>query len=131
MTDTRDAVEETHTGAMSRGACENCVLERFWFQATAGAGGISLWGPPRGICHQVPCPGSHFVDPSCYELAQTHKGARVQGWRVVGVGGGGNSRDQSSMSATLTLFSGQSTCSLLGIAWGGWARLQGLGVHLS
>ena len=42
--------------------------------------------------------------PSCYELAQAHKWARVQSWGVVVVGGGGNSRDQSSMSASLTLF---------------------------
>ena len=89
MTDIHDAGEETRAVPLSRGACEDCVFERFWFQATAGEGGIALWGPPRGMCRQVTLPGSHLVDPSCYAVDQAHKGARVQGWGVVVVGGGG------------------------------------------
>jgi len=104
MTDIRDAVEETRAGALSSSACEDCVFERFWFQATVGAGGIGLGGPPSGICRQVTFPGSYLVHLSCYELAQAHEGARAQGWGVVVVGAGGNSRDQSSMSASLTRF---------------------------
>jgi len=52
----------------------------------------------------VAIPNSHLVYPSCYELAQAHKGTRVQGQGVVVVGRGGTSRVQSSMSASLTLF---------------------------
>ena len=86
MTDICNAMEETRAGALSRGACEDSVFERLWFQTTAGAGGIGLWGPPRGVCHQVAFPGPHLVDSSGYELAQAHKGARVEGWGVVVVG---------------------------------------------
>jgi len=104
VTDIRDAVEEGCVGALSRGACEDCMFERFWFQATAGGGGIGLGHPPGGVCRLVALPSSHLMYPSCYELAQAYKGARAQGWGVAVVGGGGNSRDQSSMSASLTLF---------------------------
>jgi len=77
MTNIRDAVEEACAGALSRGACEDGVLERLWFQTTVGAGGIGLRGPPGGVCYQVAFPGSHLVDSPCYELAQAHKGAKV------------------------------------------------------
>jgi len=77
MTDIRYAVEEMCAGALSRGACEYGMFERLWFQTTAGAGGISLWGPPGEVLRQVAFPGFHLVDPSCYELAQAHKVARV------------------------------------------------------
>jgi len=79
MTNIRDAVDETSAGALSRGACEDSVFERLWFQTAAGAGCISLGGPPPGVCHQVAFPGSHLVDSSCHELAQAHKSARVKG----------------------------------------------------
>jgi len=77
MTDIHYAVEETCVGGLSREACEYGVFERLWFQTAAGAGGISLWGPAGGVRRQVAFPGSHLVNPSCHELAQAHKVARV------------------------------------------------------
>ena len=77
MTNIRYAVEETCAGGLFRGACEDSAFEGLWLQTAAGAGGIGLWGPPGGVCGQVAFPGSHLVDSPCYELAQSHKGARV------------------------------------------------------
>jgi len=88
MTNIYDAVEETCAGALSRGACEDSVFERLRFQTAAGAGGLGLGGSPGGMFRQVAFTGSHLVDSSCHELAQTHKGARVNGWGVMIVGRG-------------------------------------------
>jgi len=77
MTDIREAVEETGTGGLSRGAWEDGMFKRLGFQTPVGAGGIVLWGPRGGVCRQVALPGSHLVDSPCHELAQAHKRARV------------------------------------------------------
>jgi len=53
------------------------MLERFRFQTATGAGGVGLRRPPGGVGHQVTFPGSHLVDASRRELAQTHEGLRV------------------------------------------------------
>jgi len=84
MTDIRYAVEETCAGALSRGACEYGVCERLWFQTTAGAGGISLRGPPGGVRRQVAFQGSHLVDPSCHDMLRPIKwrGCRAGGWTL-------------------------------------------------
>jgi len=87
MTNIRDAVEEICAGALSRGAREDRVSERLWLQTAAEAGCIGLRGLPGGVRHQVTFPGSYWVDSSCHELAQIHKGARVKGWGVVFVTG--------------------------------------------
>jgi len=89
MTDICEAVEETCAGALSRGACEDSVFEGFRFQTATGAGAIGLWGPPGRVRCQVPFPGSHLVDSPSHEIPQAHEGARVKGWEVVFVGGGG------------------------------------------
>jgi len=59
------------------------VFERFRVKTTAEAGGIGIGGPPCGVGVQAAFTGSHLVDPSCYELAQSHKGPRPQGGKGV------------------------------------------------
>jgi len=59
------------------------MFERLWFKTTVGAGGIGIGGPPGRVCSQVTFAGSHLVDPSCYELTQSHEGPWVQGREVV------------------------------------------------
>jgi len=82
MTDIGDGVEETCVGALSRGACEDSVFERLWFQTGAGEGRISLRGPPGGVCGQVAFPGSHQVDHPAMNLPRPIKGreCRAGGW---------------------------------------------------
>ena len=59
------------------------MFERLRLKTTAGAGGISIGGHPCRVGGQVAFAGSHLVYPSCYELAQAHKGLRVPGGEVV------------------------------------------------
>jgi len=53
MTDTGDAVEKTWAGALSRGAGEDGMFERLWFQTVAGTGGVGLGGSPGWMRGQV------------------------------------------------------------------------------
>jgi len=60
------------------------VLKRLRFQAAAGAGGVGLRGPQRGVGSQVALPSSHVMNSSSRELVQAHEGSRVYGrWVVV------------------------------------------------
>ena len=58
------------------------MLEGFRFQATAGAGGVGIGGPPGRVGGQVTLPGSHLVYPPSDELAQAHERPRdnAEGW---------------------------------------------------
>ena len=69
--------------ALSGGPGEDSVFERFRLKTTAGAGGVGIGGPPSWVGGWVTFPGPHLVDSSCYELAQSHEGPRVQGGEVV------------------------------------------------
>jgi len=58
------------------------VLEGFWLQAAAAAGGIGIGGPPGWVGGQVTLSGSHLVDSPGHELAQAHERPRLQCGRV-------------------------------------------------
>jgi len=62
-------VEEARPGVLSRGAGEDGVLEGFGLQATAGAGGVGIGGPPGRVGGQIAFSGSHLVDCPGDELA--------------------------------------------------------------
>jgi len=54
---------------LSRGAGEDGVFQVFRLQATPGAGGVGVGGPPSRVGGQVAFPGSHLVDSLRHELA--------------------------------------------------------------
>ena len=54
------------------------MLEGLGLQATAGAGGVDIGGPPSRVGGQVTFPGSHLVNSPGDELAQAHEGPRRQ-----------------------------------------------------
>jgi len=54
------------------------VLEGFRFQATAGAGGVGIGGPPGRVGSQITLSGPHLVNSPGHELAQAHKGPWLQ-----------------------------------------------------
>jgi len=64
-------------------ACEDSVFNGLWFKTAAGAGGMGIGGPSCWVGGQVTFAGSLLVDPSSYELAQTHEGPWTQGGEVV------------------------------------------------
>jgi len=49
------------------------VLEGFRLGAAAGAGGVSVRGPPSWVGGQIALSGSHLVDSPGNELAQAHE----------------------------------------------------------
>ena len=55
------------------------MLEGFWFQGTAGAGGIGVGGRPGRVGGQVAISGSHLMDSPSNELLDSHEGSRIQG----------------------------------------------------
>ena len=55
----------------------------FQFKAPVGAGGGGSGGPPSVVGRPAAFAGSHLMDPSRNELAQTHKGVWAQGRGVV------------------------------------------------
>jgi len=69
--------------ALSGGVWEDGVFERLRLKTTVGVGGVGIGGPPCWVSGEVAFSGSHLVDSSCYEVAQAHKGPRVQGGEVV------------------------------------------------
>ena len=62
-------MEEARSAVLSRGAGEDGVFEGFRLQATAGAGGVSVGGPPDQVGGQIAFPGSHLENLPGYELA--------------------------------------------------------------
>jgi len=59
------------------------VLEGFRLQATAGARGVGIGGPPGRVGGQITRASSHLVDPPSEELAQAHERTRGQRRGVV------------------------------------------------
>ena len=57
------------------------MFERLGLKTTAGAGGVGVGGPPGGMGGQVAFPGSHLMNSSGLQLAQSHEGARVRAGR--------------------------------------------------
>jgi len=80
--DAGNTVEEARPAVLSRGAGKDGVFEGFGLQATAGAGGLRVGGPPGQVGGQVTLPGSHLVNSPGDELAQAHEGPRGQRWGV-------------------------------------------------
>jgi len=58
------------------------VLEGLGLQATSGAGGVGIGGPPGRVGGQITLSGSHLMNSPGDELAQTHKRSWLQCARV-------------------------------------------------